>query len=82
MSAQTNPDYGINVWISTAGTNVTYTSRKGPASLDEIQGLAKKWAALDPSLTVHLIADGRTSMAGLFTLSNAFCDAGLTNIRA
>ena len=80
VSAWGNPDYGINVWISTKGTNVTYTSRHGPASLDEIKVSVKKMAVWEPSMAVHLIADERTTMAGLFTLSKAVYDAGLTNI--
>ena len=75
-------DYAVNVWISTAGANVVYSLGKGPSTLDEIQDAVRKVADLDPSQTVHLIANEKTAMASLFTLSKLILDAGLTNIFA
>jgi biopolymer transport protein ExbD len=75
-----NPDYSIDVRISTIGTNVTYSLRKGPVPIAEIQKVVKEVAALSRSQTVHIIADEKTSMASLFTVSKSVHDAGLTNI--
>lgn len=73
-------DYVVNVWILTTGTSVTYSLGKGPASLDAVRAVVKKVAALDPEQTAHVIADDKTSMASLFSLSKSIHDGGLTNI--
>lgn len=80
MGATAAVDYVLNVWISTAGTNVTYVLGKSPASLDEVKAAVKRVAAMDPEQTVHVIADEKTSMAGLFALGHSIQVGGLTNI--
>ena len=75
-----NPEYAVNVWISTSKTNVAYSMGKGPVSFGEIRDMVMKISRLDPSQTVHLIANDETSMRGVFDVSKVIYDGGLTNI--